>query len=613
MTAVLEHRGPDAAGAWSDSARGVYLGHRRLAIVDLSAQGAQPMASASGRYVLVYNGEIYNHLSLRAELQKKVPNLQWRGHSDTETLLAAIEVHGLSQALQMINGMFAIALWDREQSALTLVRDKIGEKPLYYASDGKRVVFGSELRALRQCPGVSSEISPDALARLLANAYVSAPQSIYHDIFKLEPGHLITFSSAAAGACSQEPYWQLERTVMPDAVSSTHGDRDAWQSALADQLSKSVSSRMMSDVPLGAFLSGGVDSSLVTAIMQQNSMQPVKTFTIGMGEASYNEAEYAKAVAEHLGTDHTEFYLTDQDVLDVVPRLATIWDEPFADSSQIPTYLVSELTRRHVTVALSGDGGDELFGGYSRYAKANQLWSDFSRVPGWVRRLGTQAASLAVRHLPDSMHGQTLRKVHELSSLLASRDDEELYHMLQRHWKRPEEVVLGCAQLGSPDMLDAGRYPDFTQRMMHLDTENYLPDDILTKVDRASMAVSLESRAPLLDIDFVEFAWHSSMDFKVHSSEAKAPLKSELTKYLPRALIDRPKMGFGVPVGDWLRGPLKAWAEDLLSRETLRRQGYLDADAIHRVWQQHQRREWTWEYLLWDVLMFQAWLSMHHD
>lgn len=613
MTNALEHRGPDASGFWSDEVKGVYLGHRRLAIVDLSEHGAQPMSSVSGRYVLVYNGEIYNHRELRSLVEQKAHGWTWRGHSDTETLLAVIQEFGLLQALQIVNGMFAIALWDREDGSLTLARDKIGEKPLYYASDGLRIVFGSELRALRACKALSLEISPDAIARLLANAYVSAPQSIYRGVSKLEAGCTITFKSADAQDAVQRRYWELSQTNAPLSVTEAGDDEAAWQSALADRLEAAVSSRMMSDVPLGAFLSGGVDSSLVVALMQKNSMRPVKTFTIGMEESSHNEANFAKAVAQQLGTDHTEFYLTDKDVLDVVPRLAAIWDEPFADSSQIPTYLVSALTRQHVTVALSGDGGDELFAGYSRYSKANELWSDISRYPAWLRVLGAGATEMAMRNLPDSLRISSLKRAYELSPLVGSRTDEQLYHMLQRHWKRPEDVVSGCRHLGSPPMLAAERFPDFTQRMMHLDTCHYLPDDILTKVDRASMAVSLESRAPLLDIDLVEFAWHSPMPLKVRDGIGKMPLKQELAKHIPQSLIDRPKMGFGVAIGDWLRGPLKSWAEDLLAPETLKRQGFLNADAVQMVWGQHQRREWTWEYLLWDVLMFQAWIAEHHE
>ena len=613
MTDALEHRGPDASGAWCDEAGGVYLGHRRLAIMDLSSQGAQPMESASGRYVMVFNGEIYNHLTIRAMLQRRTPTLTWRGHSDTETLLASIQDLGLRKTMEIVNGMFAIALWDREVCSLTLVRDKIGEKPLYYVADGSRVVFGSELHAIRKCEGLSLEISPDAIARLLANGYVSAPKSIYRGVSKLKPGSMITFNAADSQEAVQRQFWELAETDQPDCVLETAGNQMAWQSALSERLSEAVSSRMMSDVPLGAFLSGGVDSSLVTALMQKNSMQPVRTFTIGLGNESHNEAEYAKAVARHLGTDHTEFYLTDQDVLDVVPKLATIWDEPFADSSQIPTFLVSALTRQHVTVALSGDGGDELFAGYRRYAKASSLWSSLSRYPLWSRRMAVKLADIATRHLPEAMQVSAVKKAHKLSHLIRSRNDEELYHMLQRHWRCPEDVVLNCAHAGSPEMLSADQYPCYTQRMIHLDSCNYLPDDILTKVDRASMAVGLESRAPLLDIDLIEFAWHSPMSLKVQDGGGKMPLKHELTKYVPQSLIERPKMGFGVPIGEWLRGPLKSWAGDLLDRDALKRQGFFDADSIQTVWQQHLRREWTWEYLLWDVLMFQSWLSAHHE
>ena len=581
--------------------------------MDLSAQGAQPMESASGRFVLVYNGEIYNHLDVRDRLQRFVPDLTWRGHSDTETLLASIEQLGLQKTLKIVNGMFAMAIWDREDNSLTLVRDKIGEKPLYFAADGSRVVFGSELRALRMCSGLSLDISPDAIVRLLANAYVPAPQSIYRGISKLKAGCMITFKSVGSQDAVQRQYWELSSTDPSGQALAAIDSKMEWQNALSQRLSSAVRSRMMSDVPMGAFLSGGVDSSLVTALMQRNSSQPVKTFTIGMGEASHNEAQYARTVAAHLGTDHTEFYLTEQDILDVVPKLAEIWDEPFADSSQIPTYLVSALTRQHVTVALSGDGGDELFGGYRRYAKACSLWSSLSRYPAWARNLVVRLSNIAMCHLPGNLQMSSVKKMYELSPLIQCRSDEELYHILQRHWKNPDNIVLSSAQASSPQMLAADEYPDFTQRMMHLDTVNYLPEDILTKVDRASMAVSLESRAPLLDIELVEFAWHSPMSLKIHEGGGKMPLKNELAQYLPMALIDRPKMGFAVPIGDWLRGPLKEWAEDLLDPALLKRQGFIDPVPVREIWGQHLRNEWTWEYLLWDVLMFQSWLAAHHD
>lgn len=625
MTDVLEHRGPDDAGVWCDPEAGIALGHRRLAIVDLSASGHQPMASAGGRWVIAFNGEIYNHSRLRRELEQANGAPAWRGHSDTETLLAGFEAWGVRGTIERCIGMFAFAVWDRRERLLTLGRDRMGEKPMYYgwqgSGDGACFLFGSDLAALRQHPAFSAPIDRGALALYMRHNYVPAPYSIYQGIHKLLPGHLLTVSAGC-----REPrldcYWSIEEVASDGVGNPFDGGADAAIDALEALLVDAVGQQMMADVPLGAFLSGGIDSSVVVALMQSQSSRPVRTFSIGFDESRHNEAVHAKAVAAHLGTEHTELYVRPDQALDIIPRLPSIYSEPFADSSQVPTCLVSALARRHVTVALSGDAGDELFGGYSRYPLARNLWRGISLIPRSLRGVAAsilRAPSVEAWNgmarpvrgiLPSSLARANLGdKLHKAAAVLDSASVDQLYSRLVSHW--PNGVVLGAGPHPTP--LD-GQHPslqglDPVQRMMALDAMTYLPDDILTKVDRAAMAVSLESRVPLLDHRVVEFAWRLPQALKLREGASKWVLRQVLYRHVPRSLIDRPKMGFGVPIDAWLRGPLRDWAEALLDVSTLRQQGYLDPALIRARWSEHLSGRRNWQYHLWDVLMFQAWME----
>ncbi|MCX8114935.1 MAG: asparagine synthase (glutamine-hydrolyzing) [Burkholderiaceae bacterium] len=635
MTEVLRHRGPDGGDIWRDDAAGIALGHRRLSILDLSPAGHQPMVSACGRFVIAFNGEIYNHLDLRRQLGH--PTLgpvsappreasAWRGHSDTETLLAGFARWGVRATIEKAIGMFAIALWDRETRTLTLVRDRIGEKPLYYATVDGTFLFASELKAIRAYPRFRAVIDRGALALLLRHNYIPAPYSIYEGVRKLPPGHLleVSMTTRAAGIeqpRSPQPYWSIRSVIERGRNTFNGGDADAIAS-LDSLLRDAVRQQMIADVPLGAFLSGGIDSSTTVALMQAQSSRPVRTFTIGFHEAGYDEARHAKAVARHLGTDHTELYVTPRQALDVIPRLPTIYDEPFSDSSQIPTHLVSQMARRHVTVALSGDAGDELFGGYNRYVWALALWRRLQRFPGSVRAACARALTavspatwdrlfaLGNPLLPTRLrYANAGDKVHKLAAMLTAREPEAIYARLVSHWDTPALVVIGATEPKTP-INDPGAWIDrlsFAERMMFLDTITYLPDDILVKVDRAAMAVSLETRVPLLDHRVVEFAWCLPPSMKLRDGHGKWLLRQVLYKYVPRALVERPKMGFGVPIDAWLRGPLREWAESLLDPSRLRREGYFDPALIRQKWDEHLSERRNWQYHLWDILMFPSW------
>lgn len=619
MANRIASRGPDDAGAWVDGEAGLALAHRRLSIIDLSAAGHQPMVSPCGRYVLVFNGEIYNHEELRSDLEREGGHFDWRGHSDTETLLAAVRHWGVEFALTQLNGMFAFALWDRTERKLFLARDRMGEKPLYYGRCGDTFLFGSELKALTAHPDFNSEVNRDALALYFRHNCVPAPYSIYRDVFKLSPAHFLVVSECGRVIGEPQCYWDLG--AISEQQSAVEGvDSVELEESLDSLLRDAVKRRMAADVPLGAFLSGGYDSSVITALMQAQSNRPVKTFSIGFNEAGYNEAEHAKAVAAYLGTDHTELYVTPSQAMCVVPRLPEIYDEPFSDSSQIPTFLVSQLARQSVTVSLSGDGGDELFAGYNRHIVGPAIWNKVGPMPSFlrgalgmiIRLLGRADIDTLSRYLPERMQLPGLgNKLDKLGAALNASDGLAFYKSLASHWQHPSTLVLGGAE---PETVldrreDIPQLPNLREQMLYLDMMTYLPDDILTKVDRASMAVSLEARVPLLDHRVVEFAWRVPSEFKYRNGQGKWLLRQVLYRYLPREMMDRPKMGFSVPIGAWLRGPLKEWADDLLNEKRLRDQGYLNAALIRRMWHEHASGKRQWHYHLWDVLMFQAWLA----
>jgi asparagine synthase (glutamine-hydrolysing) len=625
MADTLRHRGPDDNGVWVDAEAGMALGFCRLAIIDLSKEGHQPMCSAQGRYVIVFNGEVYNFQILRQELEAL--GHAFRGHSDTEVILEAISQWGLEAAVKRFIGMFAFALWDRQEQRLHLVRDRLGIKPLYYGWSGNLFLFGSELKALQAHPGFRGEVNRDALALYLRHSCVPAPYSIYKNIYKLPPGAMFAFSATKPhDVPALSFYWSAREMAEQGAAQPFTGSTDEAATCLKTLLLDAVKLRMIADVPLGAFLSGGIDSSVIVALMQAQSAQPIKTFTIGFYEAGHDEAKAAKAVAHHLGTDHTELYLTPEQALAVIPRLSTLYDEPFADSSQIPTFLVSELARRHVTVSLSGDGGDELFAGYNWYFQGRDLWNAIKWMPRPLRIVGAKmltgvpspAWETLFQRLSPVLPPQIKRwpkpgdKLHRLANILAVDCAETMYlKITTSRWKEPSRLLLNGHEAPTA-FTDHGRWaklPSPVQRMMYLDTVAYLPDDILTKVDRASMGVSLEARVPLLDHRLVEFAWQLPLSMKIRNEQSKWLLRQVLYKYVPRHLIERPKQGFTVPIESWLRGPLRDWAESLLDRRRLQREGFFNSEPIQQMWAEHLSGERNWQQQLWDVLMFQAWLE----
>jgi len=610
MTDALHHRGPDDSGVWVDASSGLALGHRRLSIVDLSQCGHQPMHSSCGRFTIIFNGEIYNHTALRRELETQ--GRGFRGRSDTEVLLEAIAEWGLDDALARLTGMFAFAVWDQREKKITLVRDRLGIKPVYYGWMNGCFLFGSELKAIRVHPEFNAVIDRDALALYLRHGYVPAPHSIYAGIWKLPPGTFISVSLQAKRIDSRPTQWWRMTDVAERGVrEGLAATADEAVTELDRRLRESVALRMVADVPLGAFLSGGIDSSTVVALMQSQSSQPVKTFTIGFEEPAYDEAPFAKRVAGHLGTEHTALYVTASEARQVIPRLPELYDEPFADSSQIPTFLVSRLARSQVTVCLSGDGGDELFCGYDRYRYMRRLWRRIGWCPRTVRRGVSHLAMAMAGPLGSRMVGRKLRTFSELISIAGS---SEFYAKFNSHWRHVDSLVAGLdADEGSFRSLgDEPASLGFPEHMMYVDSVSYLPDDILVKLDRASMAVGLEARVPVLDHRVVEFAWRLPLELKLRGHETKWLLRRVLEQYVPRELTNRPKMGFGVPIDVWLRGPLREWAEDLLSRQRLRRQGLLNSTPIDTKWNEHVSGCCDWQYLLWDVLMFQAWLERYH-
>lgn len=621
MNASLVHRGPDNDGCWYDIEAGIALGHRRLSIIDVSPEGNQPMISASGRYVITYNGEIYNYRELRRELE--ITGCRFRGNSDTEVMLAAFEKWGLVNSVKRFIGMFAFALWDRQERRLFLVRDRMGEKPLYYGWQGNTFLFASELKALSAYPGFSADIDRNSVVLFMRYGYIPTPYSIYKGIKKLVPGTIITITREEPGCYPQPvPYWSFKHIVEAGLDDPYSGSEEEAIVDLDDLLRDVIKHQMISDVPLGAFLSGGIDSSTIVALMQAQNNAPVKTFSIGFYEPAYDEAQYAREVAAYLGTDHTELYVTPEEAMEVIPRLPELYDEPFADSSQIPTHLVAALARQKVAVSLSGDAGDELFGGYNRYFWGRSIWNKVGWLPKPLRVAGAEALRILPPSVWDNIFSclepvlpKSFRprlpgdKVYKLAEVLAARSPEAMYNNLVSTWKSPQELVIGAIEpvtvLTDPQKwADTG---DFTLRMMYLDTLSYLPDDILVKVDRACMGISLESRAPFLDHRVVEFAWQLPFEMKIRDGEGKWILRRVLYRYVPRDLVDRPKMGFGVPIDSWLRGPLKEWAEDLINENRLLHEGFFQPKMIKKVWLEHLSGKRDWQYYLWPILMFQAW------
>ncbi len=622
MAGTLHHRGPDDGGEWAEAGAGIALGFRRLAILDLSPAGHQPMVSASERYVIAYNGEVYNFEAMRQELANQNAAPAFRGHSDTEVMLAAIEACGLEAAVKRFVGMFAFALWDRKERILHLVRDRLGIKPLYYGWAGDTLLFGSELKALRAHPAFRAEIDRNVLALFLRHNYIPSPYSIYKGVWKLPPGTILTLNGS--GDAKPTPYWSARDVAEAGLADPFSGTESEAIDSLDALLREAVGLRMVADVPLGAFLSGGVDSSAVVALMQAQSSRPVKTFSIGFRETGYDEAPFAKEVARHLGTDHTELYLSPEDAQAVIPTLPTLYDEPFSDSSQIPMFLVSQLARRHVTVSLSGDGGDELFAGYNRYFLGRSLWDRVGWIPAGLRRAAAGVLTAVPPRTMDALtgrmnpvlpsrlrHGGISSKIVKVADTLRTDSPDAMYKTLVSHWEHPEALARGMAGGEPPTVLtDRAQWanlPDFTQRMMYLDLMTYLPDDILTKVDRASMGVSLEARVPLLDHRVVEFAWRTPMSLKLRDGQGKWLLRQVLYRYVPREMIERPKMGFGVPIDAWLRGPLRDWAEALLDERRLQEEGFFEPGPIRAKWSEHLSGRRNWSYHLWDILMFQAW------
>jgi asparagine synthase (glutamine-hydrolysing) len=621
MADSLIRRGPDDSGVWVDAARRVALGHRRLSVLDLSAAGHQPMASSCSRYVTVFNGEIYNHARLRTELEATGHAPAWRGHSDTETLLAGVAAWGLEETLRRSVGMFALAVWDRQERVLQLARDRVGEKPLYYGYAGGALVFGSELKALRSYPGMRLEVDRQSLALYMQFASVPAPLSIFVGVRKLEPGTILTVPLECPAEVRVQRYWSLSEVARAGSAKPLCDPVEAAD-ALEEVLRSAVRAQCFADVPVGAFLSGGVDSSTIAALMQQEAGRQVQTFTIGFAESGFSEAPFARAVANHLGTEHHELEVSATDAYNLIPKLPQVYDEPFADSSQIPTWFVCRAARSRVTVALSGDGADELFGGYNRYLWGNRLWNKVKHLPVPLRKAIAQVATSVpesawnrVGHwMPRQSRLQHLGgKVHRLAHQLSGvQSPEDLYRVSVAHWPSASNPVLGAdgAWLAAfPDLAMAEGIEGPEQRMMLWDALGYLPNDILTKVDRAAMSQSLETRAPFLDHNVIELAWRLPLAMKIRPGTSKWALREVLYRHVPRELIERPKVGFSMPLGQWLRGPLRDWAENLLLEGRLRREGYLDSELVRRTWEEHLTGVRDWSARLWCVLMFEAWLE----
>jgi len=636
MSSVLNHRGPDDTGAWVDKEKNISLGHKRLSILDLSAFGHQPMTSSSNRYIIVFNGEIYNHLILRKELNELSSEIiSWSGTSDTETLLKCFDVYGIENSIKKLIGMFSIAVYDKKYNEITLIRDRLGEKPLYYGMVDGSFVFGSELKAIKQFPNFNNPINRYALKKYFEYMYIPAPYSIYEGIFKLEPGHILKLNVNDIRSCDDcidlrkniTQYWNLERKIKKQPRNEQKKIEDNSITNLERILKDSVKTQMISDVPIGSFLSGGIDSSLITSLMQSNSSKPIQTFTIGFEESSFDESEHAEKVANHLGTDHFELFVTSNQAKDLIPKLPLIYDEPFADSSQIPTFFVCASAAQKVKVCLSGDGGDEVFGGYNRYFWGPRLWNNFSWMPfifrsfigksvGMVPQSSWSKLENFLSMIPSSKSNFSNigNKAKKLSKALENSNNiNDIYISLISELDSSEDIVLNVNdnkidQFGDP-LVDRNISKDFALEMMFRDTVSYLPDDILCKVDRAAMANSLETRVPFLDHRVVEYAWNLPIEMKIKNNTGKWGLRKILSKYVPTEITDRPKTGFAVPIGEWLRGPLKEWAEDLINEEKLIRQGYINHKKVRNIWEMHQSRSYDYTSQIWSILMFQCWLE----
>lgn len=598
MNHALWHRGPDDGGVWVDHAVAIVLASRRLAIRDLSPAGHMPMTSHCGRYVIAYNGEIYNFLDIRHDLEKD--GQSFVSHSDTEVLLEACALWGVERALTQMNGMFSFALWDKKERALTLVRDRLGVKPLYYGWFRNSFLFGSELKAMHAFPGFTGTLDRSSIRLFLRLGYIPGPHTIYENFFKLPPGHLLTVSADRKQA-APIPYWDVQHIVRSGIQDSFVGDIREAADETDRLLRDSIRMRMVADVPVGAFLSGGIDSSLVVAMMQAQATSTVKTFTIGFAEDSHNEAAYARQVAQHLGTDHTELYLSPKEAQDIIPLLPGIYDEPFADPSQIPTFLVSRLARQSVTVSLSGDGGDELFGGYKEYVLGAQRMKLLQQLPSAVRAL--------IKSVARGMEGLSKRQFRKIAELMDITTAEAMHRYHASQWMWPQDLISDVGEHATaftdPNLFVTAR--NDIERMMYVDLVTYLQEDLLTKLDRASMAVSLEAREPLLDYRFVEFAWRLPLDFKIQQEQGKRILRTVLARYIPPRLFERPKMGFGLPLGKWLRGPLRPWCEELLNSTKLHQQGIFNPAPVYEAWAEHIQGKRNRATELWGVLMFQAW------
>ena len=635
MSSVLSHRGPDDSGIWINKHDGIAFGHQRLSILDLTSAGRQPMNSPCGRFNVIFNGEIYNHLDIRKTLEIDNNNYIFQGHSDTETLVAAFSKWGVVKTLDKLTGMFAIAVWDSKEKKLILIRDRLGEKPLYYGWSNNAFLFGSELKSLRKFGGFDNKIDRNVLSLYMQYMCVPNPYSIYENVYKLEPGCFLEVNlngiNSAPEACPFAPFksrgvsikkWYSLSDVAKNGQKKLITDEVEAIELLEQKLLDSVQSQLVSDVPLGAFLSGGIDSSIIVALMQKISLNPVKTFTIGFEESSFNEAVYAKDVARHLGTDHHELYITANDAMSAIPSLPTLYDEPFADSSQIPTYLVSKLARQNVTVSISGDAGDELFGGYNRYLWGSRIWNKVKWIPPSFRGVIGSAIqkipvsswdkvgySLPNKHKVSSMGDKAYRMANRLKTV-KSLDD--MYHSLVAEGYKEDSLVINDGLLLKTKLDNRNIVSDIEeseQRMMLWDSLTYMPDDILTKVDRAAMGVGLETRIPFLDHRVVELAWKLPLEMKIKNGEGKWPVRQVLYKYVPKELIERPKAGFAVPVGQWLRGPLREWAIELLNTERIQREGYFNPELVQKLWQQHLSEQYDWPPRLWAILMFQAWIE----